>query len=62
MKNSKLTTDAMGEVQRPGLPASGLFIINPPHTLKAALQAALPQLVQQLAQDEHAAWAVESGG
>jgi 23S rRNA (adenine2030-N6)-methyltransferase len=49
-------------VQRPGLPASGLFIINPPHTLKAALQAALPQLVQQLAQDEHAAWAVESGG
>ncbi len=62
VKNSKLTTDAMGEVQRPGLPASGLFIINPPHTLKAALQAALPQLVQQLAQDEHAAWAVESGG
>ena len=62
VKNSKLTTDAMGEVQRPGLPASGLFIINPPHTLKAALQAALPQLVQQLTQDEHAAWAVESGG
>jgi len=62
VKNSKLTTDAMGEVQRPGLPASGLFIINPPHTLKAALQAALPQLVLQLAQDEHAAWAVESGG
>ena len=62
VKNSKLTTDAMGEVQRPGLPASGLFIINPPHTLKAALQAALPQLVQQLTQDAHAAWAVESGG
>ena len=62
VKNSKLTTDAMGEVQRPGLPASGLFIINPPHTLKAALQAALPQLVQKLTQDEHAAWAVESGG
>ena len=62
VKNSKLTTDAMGEVQRPGLPASGLFIINPPHTLKAALQTALPQLVKQLAQDAHAAWAVESGG
>ncbi len=62
VKNSKLTTDAMGEVQRPGLPASGLFIVNPPHTLKAALQGALPQLVQQLAQDGHAAWAVESGG
>jgi 23S rRNA (adenine2030-N6)-methyltransferase len=32
-------------VVRPGLPASGMFIINPPHTLKAALQLALPQMV-----------------
>ncbi len=31
-----------------GLRASGIFIINPPHTLKAALQAALPQIVAQL--------------
>jgi 23S rRNA (adenine2030-N6)-methyltransferase len=42
--------------------ASGVFIINPPHTLKAALQAALPQLVAKLAQDSHAAWAVDQGG
>ena len=62
VKSSKLITDDAGEVQRPGLPASGLFIINPPHTLKAALQAALPQLVAKLAQDEHAAWAVDNGG
>ena len=62
VKSSKLTTDEAGEVQRPGLPASGVFIINPPHTLKAALQAALPQLVAKLAQDEHAAWAVDNGG
>ena len=62
VKSSKLITDDAGEVQRPGLPASGMFIINPPHTLKAALQAALPQLVAKLAQDTHAAWAVEHGG
>jgi 23S rRNA (adenine2030-N6)-methyltransferase len=31
-----------------GLRASGMFIINPPHTLKAALQEALPQVVTQL--------------
>jgi 23S rRNA (adenine2030-N6)-methyltransferase len=61
VKSSKLTTDESGEVQRPGLPASGMFIINPPHTLKAALQAALPQLAAKLAQDEHAAWAVDNG-
>ena len=32
----------------PGLSASGMFVVNPPHTLKPALQAALPQLVQVL--------------
>jgi 23S rRNA (adenine2030-N6)-methyltransferase len=31
-----------------GLRASGMFIINPPHTLKASLQEALPQVVVQL--------------
>ncbi|MFM7330629.1 MAG: 23S rRNA (adenine(2030)-N(6))-methyltransferase RlmJ, partial [Brachymonas sp.] len=31
-----------------GLRASGMFIINPPHTLKASLQEALPQLVSLL--------------
>ena len=62
VKSSKLTSDAQGEVVRPGLPASGMFIINPPHTLKAALQAALPQLVSLLGQDQHAAFSVDSGG
>lgn len=62
VKSSKLTSDAAGEVVRPGLPASGMFIINPPHTLKAALQLALPQLVEILGQDQHAAFSVESGG
>lgn len=62
VKNSKLTTDATGEVQRPGLPASGMFLINPPHTLRSALQAALPQLVERLAQDRHAGFSLDAGG
>ena len=62
IKSSKLTSDEAGEVVRPGLPASGMFIINPPHTLKAALQLALPQLVEILGQDQHASFTVEAGG
>jgi 23S rRNA (adenine2030-N6)-methyltransferase len=62
VKSSKLTSDEAGEVVRPGLPASGMFIINPPHTLKAALQLALPQLAEMLGQDQHASFSVESGG
>jgi len=62
VKSSKLTTDAQGDTQRPGLPASGMFVINPPHTLKAALQDALPQLASLLAQDRHAASSLEAGG
>ncbi|MCY7369966.1 MAG: 23S rRNA (adenine(2030)-N(6))-methyltransferase RlmJ [Polaromonas sp.] len=62
VKSSKLTTDSDGEVVRPGLPASGMFIINPPHTLKAELQSALPQLVAWLGQDRNAAFTLESGG
>ncbi len=62
VKSSKLTSDEAGDVIRPGLPASGMFIINPPHTLKAALQLALPQLAEILGQDQHATSTVESGG
>jgi 23S rRNA (adenine2030-N6)-methyltransferase len=62
VKSSKLTTDVAGEVVRPGLPASGMFVINPPHTLKADLQLALPQMVARLAQDRHASFGLEHGG
>ncbi len=62
VKNSKLITDSQGEVERPGLPASGMFVINPPFTLKAALQAALPELVAALGQDKHAGFSVDGGG
>jgi 23S rRNA (adenine2030-N6)-methyltransferase len=62
VKSSKLTTDVSGEVIRPGLPSSGMFIINPPHTLKADLQAALPQMVALLGQDRNAGFTLEHGG
>ena len=62
VKSSKLLSDVQGETIRPGLPASGMFIINPPHTLKAGMQAALPEMVALLAQDQHAAFTLDSGG
>lgn len=62
VKSSKLTTDSVGETIRPGLPASGMFVINPPHTLKPALQAALPQMVRLLGQDRNAAFTLDAGG
>ena len=45
-----------------GLTASGLFVVNPPHTLKAALEQALPQVLRVLADGRGAgrAWAVET--
>ena len=61
VKSSKLTEDAAGEVKRPGLPASGMFLINPPHTLKAQLKDTLPQMVELLGQDKHATHTLESG-
>ncbi|NDE18726.1 23S rRNA (adenine(2030)-N(6))-methyltransferase RlmJ [bacterium] len=45
---------------RPGLPASGMMVINPPHTLKAMLQEALPQMVLALGQDRHASMSLET--
>jgi len=64
VKSSKITTDLEGETVRPGLPASGMFIINPPFTLKPALALALPQMVEFLGQDKNknAAFGLESGG
>ena len=62
VKSSKILTDAAGATHRPGLPASGMFLINPPYTLKAQLEAALPQMAQRLAQDRHAAFSLDQGG
>ncbi|MBL0421716.1 23S rRNA (adenine(2030)-N(6))-methyltransferase RlmJ [Ramlibacter sp. AW1] len=51
-----------GQERRPGLTASGIFIFNPPHTLKPALAQALPQLVQVLGRGRGQGHALESGG
>jgi 23S rRNA (adenine2030-N6)-methyltransferase len=47
---------------RPGLTASGVFLVNPPHTLKAALQEALPLLVEVLGRGRGQGFTVEAGG
>lgn len=62
VKSSQIVKSADGEAKRPGLPASGMFLINPPYTLKAALQPALPQMAELLGQDRHAAFTLEAGG
>jgi 23S rRNA (adenine2030-N6)-methyltransferase len=52
-----------GEPERgQGLTASGIFVVNPPHTLKAALQLALPQMLQVLGRGRGQAQSVEAGG
>ena len=61
VKSSKLQRTDSGEVLRPGLPASGMFVINPPHTLQAMLNDTLPTLVKVLGQDAHATFSLSSG-
>ncbi len=49
--------------RRPGLAlsASGVFIINPPHTLKPALALALPQLLDTLGRGAGKGYALDQG-
>lgn len=61
VKSSKLASPASENQRRPGLPASGMFLINPPFTLQAALRETLPQMAELLAQDRHATWTLEGG-
>ena len=52
-----------GEPERgQGLTASGMFVINPPHTLKPALALALPQLLQVLGRGRGKGQTLEAGG
>jgi len=44
----------------PGLYGSGMFVINPPHTLAAALEESLPCLARLFALDRHAAFSLQS--
>ncbi|WP_395687882.1 23S rRNA (adenine(2030)-N(6))-methyltransferase RlmJ [Caenimonas koreensis] len=50
------------EARGQGLTASGMFIVNPPHVLKAALTQALPQLVKVLGRGRGQGHTLESGG
>jgi 23S rRNA (adenine2030-N6)-methyltransferase len=66
VKSSKMQSAALSATEdepskRPGLPASGMFLINPPYTVKDKLKTALPQMVKLLGQDKHAAFTLESG-
>lgn len=45
-----------------GLHGSGMFVVNPPWTLHAHLQACLPWLVKALAQDAGARFTLEKSG
>lgn len=51
-----------GPDDRPGLTASGMFVINPPHTLKGTLQTALPVLLNVLGRGRGKAQSLDSGG
>lgn len=51
-----------GPDDRPGLTASGMFLINPPHTLKDALRLALPQLQAVLGRGRGQDHSLLSGG
>lgn len=64
VKGSKIRSEVndwgnTAEGKRPGLPASGMFVINPPFTLRAALKETLPQMQKLLAQDKNAAHTLE---
>jgi 23S rRNA (adenine2030-N6)-methyltransferase len=60
--HATLTVKSNKTSERGGLPASGMFLINPPFNLKDQLKPAMPQLVKLLGQDSNAAYTLESGG
>ncbi len=51
-----------GEPRRPGLRASGVFVINPPHTLAARLRESLPDVLAALGRGAGKGWTVDAGG
>lgn len=61
VKSARVRKLEDGSEQRPGLPGSGMFLVNPPYLLREQLEAALPQMALLLAQDDHAGHALETG-
>ena len=60
--HATLTVKSNKTSERGGLPASGMFLINPPFNLKDQLKPAMPQLVKLLGEDSNAGFTLESGG
>jgi 23S rRNA (adenine2030-N6)-methyltransferase len=52
----------LGPSERQGLTASGLFVVNPPHTLKTQLAQTLPLLVTHLGRGRGQGQTLETGG
>ena len=48
--------------ERQGLTASGMFVVNPPHPLKAQLSETLPVVLAHLGRGRGRSHSVESGG
>lgn len=61
VKAAKIIRNIDGTETRPGLTASGMFVINPPHTLEAALREALPEMAKHLGQDRTAGYSLIKG-
>src|SRR5690606_35259668 len=61
VKSARVRKMEDGSEQRPGLTGSGMFLVNPPYTLHAQLEAALPQMAELLGQDEHAGYSLQAG-
>ncbi|MBY4596314.1 23S rRNA (adenine(2030)-N(6))-methyltransferase RlmJ [bacterium BD-1] len=53
--------EASSRPPQKGLTSSGMFVINPPHSLKATLDAALPKVLQALGKGSGQRWQVEAG-
>lgn len=61
VKGGQMQRSHDGVMRPSGLPASAMFLINPPYPLQPALQEALPQLVKLLGQDQHATFTLQAG-
>jgi 23S rRNA (adenine2030-N6)-methyltransferase len=56
-----VTLDVLSPVSAStSLYGSGMFIVNPPYTLQGELESAMPQLVEQLGQDETARFSLDA--
>ena len=58
----RMAVEPGAKAPRPGLPASGMFIVNPPYTLAAELRPALTEMAALMGQEGAGAFELEHGG